>query len=131
MSNKGDKVVISAGTTINAGVLTDLLKRIKNEFNRRASSGSGEALNKYISTNLSSYTSNDTAGTTITAANANNILKAIAVLSAKNSSTASNPLSTGDLIAVKIVNDAYDTIYNMESHAASSTSSYAGCKGAC
>ena len=71
MSTKGEKVVISAGTTINAGVLTDLLNRIKTEFNRRASPGSGEALNKYISNNLSSFTSNDTRGTSITAVNAN------------------------------------------------------------
>lgn len=71
MSTKGEKVVISAGTSINAGVLTDLLNRIKTEFNRRASTGSGEALNIYISNNLSSFTSNDTRGTSITAANAN------------------------------------------------------------
>ena len=51
MSSKGELVSISAGTTINAGVLTDLLNRIKTEFNRRCSTGSGEALSKYITNN--------------------------------------------------------------------------------
>lgn len=131
MSSAGDTVSISAGTEITAGVLTDLLARIKTEFNRRACTGAGEALKYYVTNNFSSFTSNDTAGTSITAANANTILKAIEVLGVKDTSTASNPLAAGDLIEVEIVNTAYSTIKTMEAVDKTATTGNAGCKGAC
>jgi hypothetical protein len=88
-------------------------------------------LSKYISNNLSSYSPGDSQGTTITAAQGNNVLKAIAVLGVVNASTASNPLAVGNPIAVKIVNDAYAKIKVMEDTSQTATSGSAGCNGAC
>lgn len=95
MSNAGDTINISSGTEITAGVLTDLLGRIKTEFNRRASTGAGEALKYYVTNNLNNFTLNDAKDIKITAATANTVLKAIEILNVSNTSVADNPLSAG------------------------------------
>ena len=95
MSNAGDTINISSGTEITAGVLTDLLGRIKAEFSRRASTGAGEALKYYVTNNLNNFTLNDAKDIKITAATANTVLKAIEILSVSNTSVADNPLSAG------------------------------------
>lgn len=89
MSSKGEKIVLSKGDIVDEGLLTDLLARIKTEFNRRAQSSSGESLKTYITNNLSSFSPNDDKGDKVAASDGNAILKAIAVLSVVNKASAS------------------------------------------
>jgi len=128
---------IEKASQITNGTLTELLNKIKTEFKKRDDTTSGEHLTTLLSWLPDSIS--DGQGKKITAADANSVLKAIEALSLsylgenvlESDKDIPEAIKKLSYIQVDIVNDAYNTITNMENSWNDDKIKYAGCQGAC